>query len=79
MVNITHIYIGDLIVTLYAPNGSTTVLSNREGGSANDINTTWAVIAESGLAIYGDWRLKVTDNAGYDTGTLDNWKLSFSY
>jgi len=78
-VNITHTYIGDLVVTLYAPNGSTTVLSNREGGSANNINKTWTVTASSGLAIHGDWKLKVTDGAGVDVGTLDNWKLSFSY
>ncbi len=78
-VNITHTYIGDLIVTLYAPNGSSTVLSNREGGSADNINKTWTVTASSGLAIHGDWKLKVTDNAGADVGTLDNWKLSFTY
>ncbi|NOY23482.1 MAG: hypothetical protein GXO70_08230, partial [Acidobacteria bacterium] len=78
-VNITHTYIGDLVVTLYAPNGASTVLSDREGGSANDINKTWTVTASSGLAIHGDWKLKVTDNAGADVGTLDNWKLSFAY
>ncbi|RLE17099.1 MAG: hypothetical protein DRJ14_07375 [Acidobacteria bacterium] len=78
-VNITHTYIGDLIVTLYAPNGSSAVLSNREGGSANNINKTWTITASGGLAIHGNWKLKVTDNAGADVGTLDNWKLSFSY
>ena len=78
-VNITHTYIGDLVVTLYTPGGSSVVLSDREGGSANDINKTWTVDATGGVAINGNWQLKVTDNAGYDTGTLDNWKLKFSY
>ena len=78
-VDITHTYIGDLVVTLITPAGSTVVLSNREGGSANDIHKTWTVDATGGLSINGNWQLKVTDNAGYDTGTLDSWKLSFSY
>ncbi len=78
-VDITHTYIGDLVVTLYTPSGGSVVLSNREGGSADNIHKTWTIDASGGVSINGTWSLKVTDNAGYDTGTLDSWKLSFTY
>jgi subtilisin-like proprotein convertase family protein len=78
-VDITHTYSGDLIVTLYTPSGASTVLSNREGGSADNIVKTWTVDASSGVSINGTWKLKVTDNAGYDVGTLNSWKLEFAY
>ena len=78
-VNITHTYIGDLIVTLVAPDGSTATLSNREGGSADNINQTWTITPSSAMNIQGTWKLKVSDNAAYDTGTLDSWSLEFTF
>ncbi len=78
-VDITHTYIGDLIVTLVAPDGSTATLSNREGGSADDIHKTWTITADNGIQIHGTWKLKVSDNARYDTGSLDSWKLEFTF
>ncbi len=78
-VNITHTYIGDLIVTLVAPNGSTVTLSNREGGSADNIYQTYTVTASSGVQIQGTWQLKVSDNAAYDVGTLDSWELKITF
>ena len=78
-VDITHTYIGDLIVTIIAPNGATATLSNRTGGSADDIHKTWTLTADSGIQIHGTWKLKVSDNAGDDTGTLDDWKLQITF
>ena len=78
-VDITHTYIGDLIVTLVAPNGATATLSNKEGGSADNIHKTWTITAENGIDIHGTWKLKVSDNGRYDTGTLDDWKLEFTF
>ncbi|BBB31845.1 hypothetical protein TTHT_0221 [Thermotomaculum hydrothermale] len=78
-VDITHTYIGDLIVTLVAPNGATATLSDREGGSDDDIHQTYTVTASDGIQINGTWKLKVSDNAQYDTGTLDGWKLEFTF
>ncbi len=40
-VHIVHTYIGDLIVTLIAPDGSTYPLHNRAGGSTDDIDQTY--------------------------------------
>ena len=42
-VDIVHTYIGDLIVTLIAPDGSGYVLHNRAGGSTDNIDQTYTV------------------------------------
>lgn len=75
-VDITHTWIGDLIVTLVAPDGSTTVLHNRTGGSADDIVATYTVNLSS-KPKNGTWRLRVSDNASLDTGTLNSWSIRF--
>ena len=76
-VAIVHTYIGDLVVSLVAPDGSTYVLHNRSGGSADNINTTYTVNL-SGEARNGTWTLRVTDNAAQDTGYLNSWTLTLS-
>ena len=75
-VNITHTYIGDLVVTLVAPDGSLYVLHNRAGGSADNIVTTYTVNASSEVA-NGTWKLRVSDQANIDVGTLNVWSLVF--
>jgi subtilisin-like proprotein convertase family protein len=75
-VNITHTYIGDLVVTLVAPDGSLYVLHNRAGGSADNIVTTFTVNASSEVA-NGTWKLRVSDQANLDVGTLNSWSLTF--
>ncbi|WP_030694746.1 proprotein convertase P-domain-containing protein, partial [Streptomyces globisporus] len=46
-VDIVHTYIGDLVVDLIAPDGSVYSLSNRAGGSADNINQTYTVNAST--------------------------------
>lgn len=76
-VNIVHTYIGDLQVQLIAPDGSAyTLKAFGTGGSADNINTTYTVNASSEVA-NGTWKLRVTDNAAYDTGKIDSWALQF--
>jgi len=75
-VDITHTWIGDLIVTLIAPDGSTYVLHNRTGGSADDIDATYTVDLSSEPK-NGTWNLRVSDNAALDTGTLNRWSITF--
>ena len=74
--SIVHTYIGDLKVDLIAPNGSTAVLRNNSGGSANDINESVNIDAGTTSA-NGTWGLKVTDSAGADTGYIDSWSIEF--
>ncbi|WP_018348107.1 proprotein convertase P-domain-containing protein [Longispora albida] len=74
-VHIVHTYIGDLVVTLVAPDGSTYVLHNRAGGSADNINQTYTVNLSS-EARNGTWTLRVQDAATADTGRIDSWTLT---
>ncbi|WP_282108432.1 S8 family peptidase [Streptomyces sp. B93] len=76
-VNIVHTYIGDLQVQLIAPDGTAYTLKGYgTGGSSDNINTTYSVNASSETA-NGTWRLRVSDNATYDTGRIDAWALQF--
>ena len=70
-----HTYIGDLIVTLIAPDGSTYLLHNRAGGSTDNIDQTYTVNLSSEPA-NGTWRLRVQDAAGGDIGRIDSWTLN---
>ncbi|CAM5312428.1 M4 family metallopeptidase [Streptomyces tanashiensis] len=75
-VDIIHTYRGDLVVDLVAPDGSVYSLSNRSGGSADNIQQTFTVNASSEVA-NGAWKLRVQDKAGVDTGYINNFKLTF--
>ncbi|MBE9568759.1 MAG: S8 family serine peptidase [Proteobacteria bacterium] len=80
-VDITHTYIGDLILELVAPNDIRVVLHDRQGASTNNINKRFDVHSAPelqllvGSDITGPWQLLVSDNAGIDTGSLRSWTL----
>lgn len=74
-VDITHTFIGDLVVSLIAPDGTAYVLHNRAGGSADDIKQTYPVNL-SGEAANGAWKLRVQDLANGDIGQLNRWALT---
>ncbi|WP_299003880.1 S8 family serine peptidase [uncultured Shewanella sp.] len=77
-VNISHTWVGDLMVTLTSPAGTQAILHNREGGSADDIVKNWDLSAFNGEMAMGTWTLSVNDNVGADTGTLNNWGMVIS-
>lgn len=73
-VDISHTYAGDLRVSLVK--GSTEkLLSDRVGGSVDDIKKTFTVTGLEGQALAGEWTLKIVDTARLDSGTLNSWKL----
>jgi hypothetical protein len=74
-VHIVHTYIGDLVVSLLAPDGSAYLLQNRSGGSTDNIDQTYSVNL-SGESADGNWTLRVQDAATIDTGYINSWKLS---
>ncbi|HKK71251.1 MAG TPA: C25 family cysteine peptidase [Candidatus Krumholzibacteria bacterium] len=85
--DLTHTYQGDLIVELVSPSGTTVVLHDRSGGSTDDI-VGWypdPLTPAEGLGAFvgedmgGSWRLRVSDNAGLDTGTLNSWCVNLGY
>jgi Zn-dependent metalloprotease len=74
-VHIVHTYIGDLVVSLIAPDGTAYVLQSRSGGSTDNIDQTYTVNLASETAA-GTWTLKVQDAATIDTGYINSWTLS---
>ncbi|HWS77073.1 MAG TPA: proprotein convertase P-domain-containing protein, partial [Thermomonas sp.] len=76
LVNIVHPYSGDLIVDLVAPDGSVYSISNRAGGSADNINKT-VNINLSGEALNGTWKLRAADRAASDVGYINSWSITF--
>jgi hypothetical protein len=82
-VDITHTYIGELGVTLYAPAGTAVRLHDHAGGSADNIHTWYDTQTRpvddlgvlAGKPSAGAWRLRVADTGAGDSGTLDGWTL----
>ena len=75
-VNIVHTYRGDLKVDLVAPDGTLYNISNRTGGSADNIVGTYTFNLSS-ETLNGTWRLRVNDNAMGDTGYINSWSITF--
>ena len=83
--DITHTWVGDMqvYVEFWKPGigwGSVLVW-NREGGSADDVHKYWdiaSLASGEGSSLWTttrDWRLRVYDAAGGDTGKIDNFDL----
>lgn len=83
-VDITHTFIGDLLVTLVSPAGANVVLHQRAGGSSDNLiktfasATTPALQALHGQQIQGAWKLKVADLDAIDMGKLNRWALKIT-
>jgi immune inhibitor A len=81
-VAITHSYVGDLRLELVAPSGVRALLRERSGGSLQNLATVFrssdvpALAALAGESLAGSWRLRVTDLAAADVGTLDRWGIA---
>jgi len=74
-INLEHTFRGDLVVSLTAPNGTVHMLSNRLGGSADNVVLTDQALTGAGANVQGNWVLRVTDLAPPDTGRLVSWGL----
>ncbi|MGV9403906.1 M4 family metallopeptidase [Streptomyces sp. NPDC003667] len=76
-VDISHTWRGDLVVDLVGPSGTSYRLKNfSSSDSADNVQATYTVNASSESA-NGTWKLKVQDQATYDTGKINSWKLTF--
>ncbi len=74
--DIAHTYRGDLTVTLTSPSGKTAVVSNRAGGSADDLKGSFDLKEFAGESTKGTWKLEVRDSAKGDVGTLKQWGMN---
>jgi subtilisin family serine protease/PKD repeat protein len=78
LLDISHTYIGDLIVKLTSPAGTVATLHNKAGGSDDDIIQSFASEAFNGESTLGDWTLSIEDTVAADIGLLNNWAMTFS-
>ena len=82
-VRIKHTFIGDLVMEIRSPEGTVVRLNNKTGGGADSLvgwyDSTLTVSGPGALADFvgeqasGEWRLWVSDQGGYDVGTLKSW------
>ncbi|MFG3207427.1 M4 family metallopeptidase [Streptomyces sp. NPDC048192] len=76
-VDISHTWRGDLVIDLVGPSGTVHRLKSfSSSDSADDVKQTYTVDASAEPAD-GTWTLRVQDQATYDTGTINGWKLTF--
>ncbi|MFF9022558.1 M4 family metallopeptidase [Streptomyces eurythermus] len=76
-VDIAHTWRGDLVIDLVGPSGTAYRLKDYSSSDSGDgVNETYTVNAAAESA-NGTWKLRVQDQATYDTGTINGWKLTF--
>ncbi|WP_266158858.1 protease pro-enzyme activation domain-containing protein [Dyella silvatica] len=76
-VKISHPHRGDLRITLVAPNGVRTVLKQPDpNDSGANIDQSWSVDAAA-FPANGKWQLWVDDAFKGNTGSLNQWSLTF--
>lgn len=79
--DITHSYIGDLIIRLISPRGTPAILQERNGGSTKNILKTFDLQNAPTLSRFkgepasGRWTLEVIDAAAMDIGKLNKWTI----
>ena len=78
-VDIAHTWIGDLLVELIAPDGTTArTLHNRTGSNTVNIDQTYTPSFGS-VPISGVWTLRINDKTAPDPGVLISWTLTINY
>lgn len=77
-VNLTHNYVGDLRVTLIAPDGSRTILQDQVGGNQKSLNTTYFNVPIAGKPLSGTYSLEVADAQSIDSGTFISWSMTLA-
>ena len=84
-VNIEHQYLGDLSIELFAPNGQTILLQNRNLGTQTQLKQIYTLNNSPFLAqllqlsAAGKWRLVIIDHVICHTGQLQSWGLTLEF
>jgi len=82
-INLTHTYIGDLVVTLTSPGGTLVTLHQNTGAAADNIVGTYPttltpyelLFSFAGVSVAGTWSMRVADVSSTDVGVLNSWGL----
>ena len=78
-VNISHGWIGDLEISLRSPSGlSRTLWTGETLDSGTSLSRSFTVSDFNGQAGSGNWDLIVVDRKSGDSGTINNWSISFN-
>ena len=85
-IDISHASIGNLVVTITSPEGTTITLHNRTGGTIDDLVGNWpetftvdgpGLLSDlAGESVEGDWILNVADLQFGAWGTFNSWGLN---
>lgn len=76
-VDITHPFIGDLLVTITEPGGQVYTLHEDDGAAGTDlVDSIAAKFATGPATVNGVWTLTITDTAVTDVGTLNSWSVT---
>ncbi len=85
-IDISHTWIGDLVVELTSPLGTTVRLHDESGGATVNINTNYDLVTApdgpgsmadfDGENAAGNWTLFVSDSLAPDPGILNCWTIS---
>ncbi len=75
--DVSHTYVGDLLITLQPPSGRSITLWNRAGKSQNSIVIDQAISSKRKVRPNGQWKITIKDKASNDIGTLNSWSLTF--
>lgn len=77
-IDLSHTYIGDLVISVVSPSGKVAVLHSRAGGSSDNIKKTYEVTSllssEQKTGIYS---LQIQDRGRLDIGQLNSWSIEF--
>jgi len=84
-IHVTHTYAADMEIILTAPSGTESILAMPHGvpnepvwlERNTDIDWTYTSIRHLDEYSMGDWTLSLRDGQTLDTGTWDDWSLSF--
>jgi subtilisin-like proprotein convertase family protein len=84
-VNIAHARVGDLALSLVAPDGTVVRLRTTNSDVSVNLVTSYpdltaptdSLNAFNGKVTAGTWRLVISDRRAANTGTLNSWSLSF--
>lgn len=77
-VNISHTYIGDLVIKVTSPSGKVATLHSRAGAGTDDLNKVYEVTSSLGSEKkLGVYQISVQDLAARDVGFLNSWSLEF--
>lgn len=81
-IKMIHTYIGDIVITLVAPDGTHVVIRKNEGGSEDNLDLSLDGAFAGFQAIYGKnavgtWKLIFKDTAKNDVGTVDAVQVKF--